>query len=279
MFMAPIHYLIRCDRDGRGGGVAFYVKKRHCSQNETWYGTHDTVNKEWIDNSHECLLAAPPSRGKGIIILHAGSDSGCVDRVLLSAKNIKNCNLDYHEDMTAQLFEEWFQKNLVLPERRVIVMDNVFVSLTTVGVVYRPPRYDYKTFLDTFQDTLATVVTLSHDLVCLGDLNINLLHYNDICCKDFSNMLNSPPSPWITDAVRVMQTLKHDAYLDYKKHKTKKGIVNNDIDSLVKAVEAHRLLINRAKSSVVFGGGSGRENILSNIDVNVKDIAIPMYRV
>lgn len=97
-----------------------------CYLDETWYDTHDTVKKGWVDNSQDCLLDVPPSRGKRIIILHAGSDSGWVGQVLLSAKNIKNCSVDYHEDMTAQLFEEWFQKDLlpVLPERSVIVIDN-----------------------------------------------------------------------------------------------------------------------------------------------------------
>lgn len=97
-----------------------------CYVDETWYDTHDTVNKGWFDNSQECLLDVPSSRGKRIIILHAGSDSGWVGEVLLSSRNIKNCNLDYHEDMTAQLFEEWFQKSLlpVLSERSIIVMDN-----------------------------------------------------------------------------------------------------------------------------------------------------------
>lgn len=45
---------------------------------------------------------------------------------LLSAKNIKDSNLDYHEDMTAELFETWFKTKLLpsLPTHSVIVMDN-----------------------------------------------------------------------------------------------------------------------------------------------------------
>ncbi|CAG0904132.1 unnamed protein product, partial [Darwinula stevensoni] len=36
------------------------------------YDTHDLVRKGWSDGSRECLFSHPPSRGKRIIILHAG---------------------------------------------------------------------------------------------------------------------------------------------------------------------------------------------------------------
>lgn len=94
---------------------------------ETWYDSHDVVRKGFIDKSGKCFLTAPPSRGKRIIILHAGSESGWVPgALLLSAKNIKTASADYHEDMSAKLFEDWFVDQLIpnLPPKSVIVMDN-----------------------------------------------------------------------------------------------------------------------------------------------------------
>lgn len=97
-----------------------------CYVDETWYDTHDVARQGWTDSSNKCALNVPPSKGKRIIILHAGSEDGWVGDVLLSGKNISKCNLDYHQDMTAQLFEEWFEKSLLpsLPANSVIVLDN-----------------------------------------------------------------------------------------------------------------------------------------------------------
>lgn len=94
---------------------------------ETWYDTHDLKKKGFADQSSKCFLNAPCSRGQRIIILHAGSKNGWIPgALLLSAKNIKNSCADYHEDMTADLFETWFKDQLIpnLPSNSVIVMDN-----------------------------------------------------------------------------------------------------------------------------------------------------------
>ncbi|KAJ8961522.1 hypothetical protein NQ318_014772 [Aromia moschata] len=94
---------------------------------ETWFDTHDVVKYGWVDSSPKCALNTPCSRGKQIIILHAGSENGFVpNSLLLSAKNISQSSADYHEDMTANLFEEWFSEQLLpkIPPKSVIVMDN-----------------------------------------------------------------------------------------------------------------------------------------------------------
>lgn len=94
---------------------------------ETWYDTHDTVSKGWTDLSGNCIMQVPTNKGKRITILHAGTENGWIPNTLfLSAKNINHCNLDYHEDTTGEVFEEWFKNKLLnnVPERSVIVMDN-----------------------------------------------------------------------------------------------------------------------------------------------------------
>jgi hypothetical protein len=65
--------------------------------------------------------------GKRITILHAGSENDWVpNALLLSAKKIKDFRVDYDEDTTADLFEEWFKNKLLpnIPPTSVIVMDN-----------------------------------------------------------------------------------------------------------------------------------------------------------
>lgn len=94
---------------------------------ETWFDTHDVVQYGWMDDSKKCNLSGPCSRGKRIIILHAGSKDGFIpNALLLSAKNIKQSSADYHEDMTAELFEKWAEEQLCpnLKPNSVIVMDN-----------------------------------------------------------------------------------------------------------------------------------------------------------
>lgn len=96
---------------------------------ETWYDTHNVVAKGWSDNSKKCALDTTPSSGKRIIIAHAGSENGWIGKVLLSGKNISDSSLDYHQDMTANVFEDWFEKTLLpaLPPKKkksVVVLDN-----------------------------------------------------------------------------------------------------------------------------------------------------------
>ncbi|XP_050516493.1 uncharacterized protein LOC126891360 [Diabrotica virgifera virgifera] len=94
---------------------------------ETWFDTHDVVQYGWMDGSKKCCLSTPCSRGKRILILHVGTKDGFVpNALLLSSKNIKQSSADYHEDMTAELFEKWATEQLLpnIKTNSVIVMDN-----------------------------------------------------------------------------------------------------------------------------------------------------------
>lgn len=94
---------------------------------ETWYDTHDTIKKGWVDKSKRCAINIPASKGKRIMILHAGSENGFVPGALyLGCKNLKDAKADYHSDMNAEVFENWFRNILLpkLPPHSVIVMDN-----------------------------------------------------------------------------------------------------------------------------------------------------------
>ncbi|PSN38202.1 hypothetical protein C0J52_20747, partial [Blattella germanica] len=70
---------------------------------ETWYDTHDVVRKGWGDGTCFCCLQAPSSRGKRIMILHAGSSDGWVPECLyLSSKSISDSMADSHDEMNAK---------------------------------------------------------------------------------------------------------------------------------------------------------------------------------
>ncbi|KAJ3656116.1 hypothetical protein Zmor_015214 [Zophobas morio] len=94
---------------------------------ETWFDTHDIKIKGVSGGSRKCVMNVPSRRGKRVIILHAGGANGWLKNgLLISVKNSKDSNADYHENMSAALFEEWMQHQLFpnLPEGSIIVMDN-----------------------------------------------------------------------------------------------------------------------------------------------------------
>lgn len=101
---------------------------------ETWVNEGHTKDKVWVDNSVKNRRQAfieglstglknPSGKGKRLIILHVGSELGFVDGGLLLFESKKTA--DYHEEMNATVFEEWFIALLnKLPDNAVIVMDN-----------------------------------------------------------------------------------------------------------------------------------------------------------
>ncbi|KAJ4440794.1 hypothetical protein ANN_10640 [Periplaneta americana] len=96
---------------------------------ETWYDTHDVVRKGWDDGTCNCILKSPSSRGKRIMVLHAGGREGWVPNCLyLSARNIQDSKADSHDEITGEVFENWFKtrllQNLPRDKKCVIVMDN-----------------------------------------------------------------------------------------------------------------------------------------------------------
>jgi transposase len=101
---------------------------------ETWLNEGHCVVKMWQDKnvtSHRQAflegwstgLKQPTGKGRRLIITHIGSDSGFVNGGLMCFESSKTG--DYHEDMTADVFEEYFQQMLdLIPTGSVIVLDN-----------------------------------------------------------------------------------------------------------------------------------------------------------
>lgn len=101
---------------------------------ETWVNAGYTVTKVWQDknvkSSRQAFLdglstgfKAPSGKGRRLIVTHIGSANGFVDGGLLVFES-KNTG-DYHEDMNADVFEEYFTQMLdLIPPGSVIVLDN-----------------------------------------------------------------------------------------------------------------------------------------------------------
>lgn len=101
---------------------------------ETWVNEGHTVKKMWQDknikSSRQAFLEGlstgikPPSgKGKRLIVTHIGSEDGFVEGGLLTFQSRHTG--DYHEDMNADVFEEYFEQMLdLIPPGSVIVLDN-----------------------------------------------------------------------------------------------------------------------------------------------------------
>ena len=92
---------------------------------EIWYDSHDTVKKIWTD-SKESNLSAPVSKGKKVVICHAGSAEGFVDNTfLLCGKDISKCCVRYPKNMDGDVFESWFSNKLItnlLKDRKTLIV-------------------------------------------------------------------------------------------------------------------------------------------------------------
>ncbi|XP_072386551.1 uncharacterized protein [Diabrotica undecimpunctata] len=101
---------------------------------ETWINEGHTPNKFWQDetvtsqrhafvNNLSTGLNPPSGKGRRLIIVHIGSSDGFVEGGLLTFESTRTG--DYHEDMNADVFQEWFEQMIdLLPKNCVIVMDN-----------------------------------------------------------------------------------------------------------------------------------------------------------
>ena len=95
---------------------------------ETWYDTHDVVKKAWSDNSGRCNVSKFISKGKRIVICHAGSEFGFItNSLLMCGKSLSKASAGYyHQDMNSDVFESWLEKQLLpnLPQECVLIIDN-----------------------------------------------------------------------------------------------------------------------------------------------------------
>lgn len=166
---------------------------------ETWYDTHDIKRKGWSDGTIKSAANTPSSRGKRIILIHAGSESGFVKGALkISAKNINNSSADYHQDMNSELFEAWFKDNLLcnIPQNSVIVLDNAPYHSRQVRKIPNTSckKDDIISFLNDAGVQITNKATKSDLLKIVKDLNPPKLYYVDELAKSNGHIvLRLPP--------------------------------------------------------------------------------------
>ena len=110
-----------------------------CYQDETWCNAHHTRQFCWqhLSNPEDSLLpaiqwnggfAVPSGEGQRLIICHAGSEDGFVQNSLLCFIGKSNTS-DYHNEMNAKHFEEWWEEKLLpnLQNKSVVVIDNASI--------------------------------------------------------------------------------------------------------------------------------------------------------
>ena len=122
------NYLRKIKQYREEGRKIFYT-------DETWVNAGHTTSRIWCDMSIKSIrdsfikgltkgLINPTGRGERLICLHMGSEDGFLPRNTARVfQSKKTC--DYHEEMNASVFEEWFREVLhLLPPNSVVVMDN-----------------------------------------------------------------------------------------------------------------------------------------------------------
>lgn len=91
---------------------------------ETWIFARGSAKRTWQDNSPKSVKNDKPE-GKRYIVLHGGTSEGFVDKAGLLFST-KNKSADYHDNMSAEMFEKWLEFQLLptLEEPSIIILDN-----------------------------------------------------------------------------------------------------------------------------------------------------------
>jgi len=109
---------------------------------ETWVNQNHTRKdiRVWQDSSGRGGLKVPVGKGSRLIICHAGSAStGYIPASKwVFCSRPKNINLDYHSEMNAESFKDWFLHSFInlLEEGSIIIMDNASYHSR---VINKPP--------------------------------------------------------------------------------------------------------------------------------------------
>ena len=92
---------------------------------ETWTNSHAAPEKLWVYRDGTGGWRRPSGKGERLIIVHAGSSSGWVPNSGKFFRSKKNSG-DYHDEMNATHFLEWFEFSLMpnLPLNSLIILDN-----------------------------------------------------------------------------------------------------------------------------------------------------------
>ena len=81
---------------------------------ETWLNSHAAPKRIWVDeNDQSGGWRRPSGKGQRLIVLRAGSCEGWIPGVKLVSRSKKKLD-NFHDEMNAKHFLEWFEKTLFL---------------------------------------------------------------------------------------------------------------------------------------------------------------------
>uniref|UniRef100_A0A6P7FJR4 Uncharacterized protein LOC114330139 n=1 Tax=Diabrotica virgifera virgifera TaxID=50390 RepID=A0A6P7FJR4_DIAVI len=86
--------------------------------------------------------------------------------------------------------------------------------LLGIGVVYKPPNYTINTFVESFEKSLADMVTDCDEIYCLGDFNVDLLNSHLSPAHKINDLLDSFNLVQIIDRPTHI-TLTSQTLIDY----------------------------------------------------------------
>ena len=100
-------------------------KKTLIYMDETWVNAHHTNQYIWVDHDGKGGWKVPSGKGQRLIVVHAGGAEGWVQGADLVFRSKTN-SADYHDEMNAEHFMDWFTHQLLpnIPPNSVIILDN-----------------------------------------------------------------------------------------------------------------------------------------------------------
>ena len=105
---------------------------------ETWVNAHDGKDCAWVERDNVTGgtlggIRKPAGKGAQLIILGAGSETGWIPNTTLIFRSKKNTG-DYHDEMTADHFEEWLLPNFSLMFNLTVLLSWIMPHIIVVVV-------------------------------------------------------------------------------------------------------------------------------------------------
>ncbi|KAK9730964.1 hypothetical protein QE152_g14131 [Popillia japonica] len=176
--------------------ISRYTKKLVYSKKKMLKGSKVVIKEDLTRANQNLLKEASKRRDRlgrgGGVCLYVRS--GLRPKLLGSNDSFEQlwilCNDSFEQLWITGSKTRYIPEALLLPDD----INNYFLDslpLLTVGVIYKPPNADYKAFIDSLEESLSFYGSSSDGVVCLGDVNINLLNLAGPATLYFNDMLSS----------------------------------------------------------------------------------------
>ncbi|MVN25615.1 hypothetical protein GO639_10710 [Staphylococcus aureus] len=97
--------------------------KRRYTLTKIWTAKNISSSRQAFMEGWSTGISPPSGKGSRLIVSHIGSEKGFAKHGLLEFES--KSTKDYHEEMTADVFEEYFEQMIEhIPTNSIIVLDN-----------------------------------------------------------------------------------------------------------------------------------------------------------